>query len=190
MDSTQTPRTAILAASLTLFSQKGYFQSSMQDVRQQAGVSIGTIYHYFKNKEEIAFALYQQLMEQMTEAVETRLISQQSFHDACREILAHLFKLGHKSPEAMQFLLYARHRDYLPSLPPVCSAKPFSLMIEAAQEAISRGEVRTMEPVVMVTTIFGPPLRLILLHIEGLLDHNLDHYFESSWACIWRAIKH
>ncbi len=46
----------IIDTALRLFSDKGYFNTSLQDIRKEANVSIGGIYHHFKNKEEIASA--------------------------------------------------------------------------------------------------------------------------------------
>lgn len=36
-----------------IFSQKGYFQASMEDIRLHSGVSKGSIYYHFKNKEDL-----------------------------------------------------------------------------------------------------------------------------------------
>ena len=183
------PRQNILQAALDLFSSKGFFQTSMQDIKKNSGVSIGAIYHYFTNKEEIALALYQSLLNDMTEGVSQRLEQYQSFHDSCYAILDHLFTVTKDNPQAMQFLLYARHREFLPSLPPICTAKPFELMVNAAQIAMEKGEVRIMPAVVMITTIFGGPLRLMLLETEGLLKDELHSFLDHTWDCIWKAIK-
>ena len=61
----------ILNAALHLFTERGYFNTSVQDVARVSGASIGSIYHHFKDKEDIARALYQQHLEFMSEAIET-----------------------------------------------------------------------------------------------------------------------
>ena len=184
-----TPQENILTAALRLFSAKGYFQTSMQDIKSHSGVSIGAIYHYFKNKEDIALALYQSLLARMTAVIEEQLAKPGSFHDKCRAILAHLFTLTQEDPQAMQFLLYARHREFLPLLPPICQSRPFELMVIAAKQAMEENEIRPLPPVIAVTTIFGSPLRLILLETEGLLRQDLSSLLDPAWDCIWKAIK-
>ena len=42
----------ILNASAEVFAEKGYYQASIQNITQKAGVSTGTFYIYYKNKEE------------------------------------------------------------------------------------------------------------------------------------------
>lgn len=46
-------RSLILQSSKTLFSQKGFFNASISDIVRESGLPVGTIYNYFKNKEEI-----------------------------------------------------------------------------------------------------------------------------------------
>ncbi len=186
---THDPSQSILETALHLFSTKGFFQTSMQDIRRRSGISIGSIYHYYKNKEDIALALYNALLEQMTTIVQKSLLAHPSFHDCNYHILIDLCNLTKEAPEAMQFLLYARHREFLSGLPPICSAKPFQLMLHASKNAMDKGEVRSMSPEVMVTTIFGGTMRLILLETEGLLENDLLDYFKESWVGIWLAIQ-
>ncbi len=49
----------LLNAAEGLFSEKGYFQTSMEDIAQASGYATGTIYLYFKSKKR----LYQTLLE-------------------------------------------------------------------------------------------------------------------------------
>ena len=53
-------RTAILDAALELFSHRGYGATSMRDIAGKAGVSTGSVYHHFDDKE----AIFQALLEQ------------------------------------------------------------------------------------------------------------------------------
>lgn len=47
-------RKKILTCALDLFAQKGYDDVTMQEIARQAGVSVGSIYRYYKSKDEIA----------------------------------------------------------------------------------------------------------------------------------------
>ena len=54
---------AVLDAGLELFSTQGFRATSMRDIAQQAGLSVGNIYHHFPNKE----AIYDRLIERYWE---------------------------------------------------------------------------------------------------------------------------
>lgn len=56
-------REQILAAAIQVFSQKGFRVARMQEVADAAGVSNGTVYNYFRSKDELLLALLEQLSE-------------------------------------------------------------------------------------------------------------------------------
>jgi AcrR family transcriptional regulator len=48
----------IIRAAMKLFAQKGYHATSMQEIAEQSGMAKGSIYNYFKSKEEIAISIF------------------------------------------------------------------------------------------------------------------------------------
>src|SRR5512139_1478160 len=61
MDPTPT-RDKLLDAAAAVFLEHGYSKASMDQVRQAAGVSNGSLYHHFPTKAELADALYVQTL--------------------------------------------------------------------------------------------------------------------------------
>lgn len=57
-------RQEMLAAALTLFSQKGYHNVSMNEIAEKSEFAMGTLYKFFPSKEE----LYKSLLTEMTSA--------------------------------------------------------------------------------------------------------------------------
>lgn len=49
---------AILRTAARLFSRQGYNETSMQDVARTAGIAVGTIYLYYRNKEDLLTGIY------------------------------------------------------------------------------------------------------------------------------------
>lgn len=47
----------IIEAALTLFNEKGYYQTVTTDIAARAGVSVGILYRYFKDKKDILLAI-------------------------------------------------------------------------------------------------------------------------------------
>lgn len=50
-------RTAIIEAATRLFTTEGYETTTIAEVAKKAGVAVGTVYLYFKNKQEILYAV-------------------------------------------------------------------------------------------------------------------------------------
>ena len=54
---------AILQASVHLFSTKGFQDTSIADIMNEADLGIGTFYNYFESKEEVLKSLLNGLVE-------------------------------------------------------------------------------------------------------------------------------
>jgi len=62
-------RQEMLAAALELFSEKGFHNVSMHEIAQKSEFAIGTLYKFFKNKEDLYKALMLEQAEKFREAL-------------------------------------------------------------------------------------------------------------------------
>jgi TetR/AcrR family transcriptional regulator len=68
-------RQEMLAAALELFSEKGYHNVSMHEIAKKSEFAIGTLYKFFKNKEDLYKALVLERSDKFHEAI-TRAIQE------------------------------------------------------------------------------------------------------------------
>ena len=62
-DSTPGPkRDAILRAAIDVFAERGYFNAQVADVARAAGVAAGTVYLYFKSKDDLLVSIFERSM--------------------------------------------------------------------------------------------------------------------------------
>jgi TetR/AcrR family fatty acid metabolism transcriptional regulator len=66
-------RERILRAAIKIFSQKGYFNSKISEIARLAGVADGTIYLYFKNKDDLLISLFEEKMGEVVEDIRARV---------------------------------------------------------------------------------------------------------------------
>jgi TetR/AcrR family fatty acid metabolism transcriptional regulator len=57
-------REAILRAATQVFARNGYFQSQVADVARAAGIAAGTVYLYFRSKDDILVSLFERTMRE------------------------------------------------------------------------------------------------------------------------------
>lgn len=181
-------RSLILDTALDLFSTRGYFSTSVHHIQKQAGVSIGSIYHHFKNKEAIAKALYDDLVGLMGQSMTEIMASEETTKNRLKAVCAHLFELTETSPKVMQYILYARHREFMPDEIPICSSRPFAIIREMVREGIEKGEVRQMDLTVATASLMGGAIRLIYLRLDGVLEKPVTFYLDEIWECCWKSI--
>ena len=60
---TQIKKQKIFNVALGLFFEQGYSQTTIEDIRKAAEVSVGSLYHHFSNKENFADQLYLEVVE-------------------------------------------------------------------------------------------------------------------------------
>jgi len=98
---------AILTAAFSLFGHYGYRRTSIDDIAQEANIAKGTVYLYFKSKEEIFRALAQQLIDQMLASTETAQATT-SVTEQLRGMLdakfGYFFELLHRSAHVREIL--------------------------------------------------------------------------------------
>lgn len=56
---------AILDAAVRVFARKGFFQSRVSEIAREAGVADGTIYLYFKNKDDLLISIFSVKMKEI-----------------------------------------------------------------------------------------------------------------------------
>lgn len=56
---------SILKISRNLFLTKGYEKTSMKDIADKTDLSVGNLYHYYKNKADIAFSIVKPLFDEI-----------------------------------------------------------------------------------------------------------------------------
>ena len=183
-----TARQRVLDTALKRFTSEGYFNTSINDIVKASGVSIGSIYHHFDDKESIAKALYDELVTRMASSLEEIVAKHSSTEAVCKAIIAWSFQLTEEEPDTMSFILYAKHREFLPKEPPICSTRPFEIMRSIVQQGMKRGEVREMDPLVAASILFGGALRLVQLRLDGMFTTPLPEVLEATCSASWRAI--
>lgn len=66
-------RKRILDGALKAFALKGFYNTKVSEIAQEAGVADGTIYLYFKNKDDLLISLFEDRMEWIIERLTTDL---------------------------------------------------------------------------------------------------------------------
>ena len=178
----------ILNSALHLFVEKGFFNTSIPDLVKHSGVSTGSIYHSFKDKQNLAEMLLQELVE-LIENQQNRILDQhQDIWSQYYYLCKWLLEVTEAEPQLMQFVIKAQHQEFMPDSPPICSAKPFLTLRGVIQKGMECGEIKQMDLMVAASIAFGGVLRLIQLRLDGLISEPLPNHLEDITHNSWQAI--
>ena len=102
-------RQAILRAAISVFARCGYFNSKVADIAREAGVADGTVYLYFKSKEEILHSIFDRSVEEALGAARKRVQRLTDPREKLRQIAhMHLERLGADRDLAVVFQVELR----------------------------------------------------------------------------------
>jgi len=151
-------RGRIIDAAVAVFAEKGFHAARVSDVAKRAGVADGTIYLYFKNKEDLLLSLFEEKMGRQIDSLETAWKDIDDPVERMRAYARHHFRQLQAHPELAQVLqveLRQSHKffsDYRPEkLWQYLNA--FKSQVEEAQR---QGLVRAdVDPFLTMWAIFG-----------------------------------
>jgi AcrR family transcriptional regulator len=83
----RTHRGEILRAAEKLFAAKGFFQTTMSDIAQAAEFGTGTLYKYFKSKEDLYFTLIDEKTDEINHLVRDKLSQVSSAIERLKQVL-------------------------------------------------------------------------------------------------------
>ncbi len=102
-------REAILSSAIKVFANKGYFNSKVADIAGKAKIADGTVYLYFKSKEEILHSIFDRTMSEFIADGKKELADIQSAREKLSCIARlHLEKLGADRNLAIVFQVQLR----------------------------------------------------------------------------------
>ena len=102
-------RDVILKAATEVFARRGYFQSQVADVARAAGVAAGTVYLYFRSKDDLLASIFERTMKETLVAGESAIAGVDDPRERLRRIARlHLERMGRDRDLAVVFQVELR----------------------------------------------------------------------------------
>lgn len=170
-------REAILRAAIQVFPHNGYFNSKVSDVAGEAGIADGTVYLYFKSKDEILHSIFERTMAEFISDGKKEL----ALIDAPKEKLAriaelHLEKLGADRDLAVVFQVELRgSTKFMQEF----SAAGFAEYLDIIRKTIESGQKdgvfrNDVKPIVAAKIFYGALDEMVTNWILSNKSYPLD----------------
>ena len=137
-------RERIVNAAITAFAQNGYHQATMAAVAREAGVAAGTIYLYFKSKDDLLISIFEEKVQGFIDKFHRQLAQEESAEIKLRKLVElHLFEMQNRPDLATVFQLELRQSHHFMSAYPKADLKSyFDLIGEIIAEGQRQGVFR------------------------------------------------
>ena len=97
-------RDRILDAAERVFAQRGFFAAKVTDIAREAGVADGTIYLYFKNKDDLLISLFESRMERVNQILADAIATEPRPRDQLNAFVRAYLALIVEQPTAAEVL--------------------------------------------------------------------------------------
>lgn len=179
----------VLLAALKLFSHKGYFNTTLTDIKAALeSESTNAINQHFKTKQAIASALYDSILDSLSISIDDIRRRNRKSSEQLREIVDLLFRLTDDAPEVMRFLLLVNVNEFLPEHKPMLESAPFVKIKRIFQNGIKEGELKAIDPLLAYTYFFGIINHTLQMVLTGTLDKSADSYQSQVWLVAWGCV--
>ncbi|GEL07168.1 TetR/AcrR family transcriptional regulator [Salisediminibacterium halotolerans] len=102
----------IIDAAVKVIAENGYHHSQVSKIAREAGVADGTIYLYFKNKEDILISMFEEKMGRFVEKIQERLNGVENTEEKMRILIEmHFSQLEHDHDMAIVTQLELRQSN-------------------------------------------------------------------------------
>ena len=151
-------REAILRAATSVFAHNGYFNSKVADIAREAGVADGTVYLYFKSKEDILHSVFHRSVDEAIAEAKKIVETISDPKEKLRRIaLLHLERLGDDRDLAVVFQVELRgSTKFMEEFSAAGFAEYLTLIRTAVEEGQSAGVFRSdLNAKVVAKILFG-----------------------------------
>jgi AcrR family transcriptional regulator len=159
----ETTREKVLEAAMRVFLRHGFGAASMDLVRQEAGVSNGSLYHHFPTKAWLADALYADTLRGFHAALMEPIRGRASAQSGVRGMIRTYVEWVVKHPDRARLLHELRRSGELTGGPgqwEETNAEGFAVLRRWVERKTEAGEMRAMPFPVWTALVFSPALSL------------------------------
>lgn len=151
-------RDAIISAALDVFSQQGFQKTKVRDIARRADVADGTVYLYFKDKDDLFISAFRDLMDGWLNRLQASI---DPLEDELEKILTFFelhTELFTSNPDRARFVAVELrqstdfHRKYPEFWPLQSYLNYLKDLCEAARKA---GKIRDIDTDILVTILIG-----------------------------------
>jgi AcrR family transcriptional regulator len=188
---TRSRKQEILDAALRCFTRAGYSRTAIEDVVRESGASVGSIYHHFGGKEQLAAALYVEgLRDYQRSYLETLGAERRSAEAAVRAVVENHLRWVEANRELARYLFSSREAE-------VVEASKAELgelnraVFAATKDWVARwdGELQPLSLGLLHAALIGPSQEFARLWVAGRVKESIDDAVPVLADAAWKAVR-
>jgi AcrR family transcriptional regulator len=181
-------RAAIIDAAVGLFAHRGFYGTTVPEIAAAAGVATGSIYLYFKTKEELVNAALTERKRGMLDTFIAAANAGGDWEARFRRVWRQLVAYAVAHPADFQFFEMHHHSAYIEPATRAAGDRLMGFAVDFMREAMTEYRVTAPSPEAMVSLVWGALVGMLKGADQEYL--RLDpQLVEAAGLVLWRAVS-
>jgi AcrR family transcriptional regulator len=180
----------IINTAIQLFVELGFHGTATSKIAQQAGVANGTLFNYFKTKEELIVSLYHSILEEMDEFIIERMTSNSISKESFRSLFLGTLFWSLDNRVQYQYILQFNHSPYFQQVAPSILNQEEHPLFVLIQNGIDIILLKPM-PTSFIFSLFTAQINGLYNYIifnDLAKDVQLE-LIQDSFEMLWKMIE-
>ncbi|MDK2973862.1 MAG: hypothetical protein PWP08_233 [Methanofollis sp.] len=182
-------RKALMEAAIDLFSTQGFHATPTQQISDHAGVSAGTLFRYFRTKEELIDSLYTSIHRALADAVDEAIRPETPVEEQIKNVKRHVLQWMFENPKKTLFFEQFSSSPNITERAKEEAVTRFPALDELYQKAVSRGILTGINREVFLANFWYPNFMLVHLHTFGRLQSGIEETIDQAVASMWCGME-
>ncbi|MBI5680323.1 MAG: TetR/AcrR family transcriptional regulator [Methanobacterium sp.] len=178
----------ILGAALKLFVENGFHGTSTAEIAKTAGVATGTLFHYFKSKEELINRLYLYSKKSMLNEIDDHYNIEKSFKENIKSLWTAMVDFGFNNSEMFQFILSFHCSPYITSLTKKEIETRYERLIEAYIVGLEKQKIKDVPYELIMDYLWGNVVTSVS-YFEKYPDKRNSEIKDMAFDLFWDGIS-
>jgi AcrR family transcriptional regulator len=184
-------RRQILQAALSCFTELGFTETSMAHICERSGASIGSMYHHFKSKEQLAAAVYMDGILQYQDGLLSALEQEEKAEGGIRAVIEFHLRWVAGNPDRSRFLFQKRHEAFMGGTDDEFNRLNKKFVLAISQwfaRHVEAGVIRKMGWDMYLAILLGPCQEFSRLFLSGKNMSSIDRAVEELSRAAWNSL--
>ena len=182
-------RRAILDASLKLFCESCFYDTSTASISQAANVGTGTLFCYFDSKEHLVNELYLECKDEFASYIETGVWEHPTFKLQLKHIFERTVSWYTANPEKIKFMMQYCTSPLITGLTREKAVLRMSVVSDVVKKAFETGELTSGNRDLTAHAISAYFHQMSVYLQERAESHNLKKHQDEAFSLIWKGLN-
>lgn len=177
-------REQILASALKLFVEFGFHGTPTSKIAKEAGVSNGTLFHYFATKEDLIKELYISIKNDLNQFLFSKITSEDNVEAIIKKVFIYFIYWALENREKNHYIQQVLFSPHISQIPAAVSLEQSQKHIQLIEEAKATKTIKDL-PTDFIYTLANSHLMGIYNYVVNLPPNEQKPIIENGFEMLW-----